>query len=184
VMCSNQCNSAHAMFWKTGPIRPVLLALLLMSTWKLHVTGRSLGWTVVSLLLAFLPELVDIWNTNRTQQWQRSDMNPGGNYDEKAATSLSSLPIDAKVRLTIPTMGCVACVNKVDTSIRRCISAANNIKEERSWLSDTAAKGGVAELTVSGKTREEIDEVVEEVIAAVHDAGFVCKVASFEVHEK
>ena len=115
VMCSNQCNSAHAMFWKTGPIRPVLLALLLMSTWKLHVTGRSLGWTVVSLLLAFLPELVDIWNTNRTQQWQRSDMNPGGNYDEKAATSLSSLPIDAKVRLTIPTMGCVACVNKVDT---------------------------------------------------------------------
>lgn len=55
------------------------------------------------------------WNTNRTQQWQRSDMNPGGNYDEKAATSLSSLPIDAKVRLTIPTMGCVACVNKVDT---------------------------------------------------------------------
>ncbi len=136
----------------------------------------------MSLLLAFLPELVDIWNTNRSQQWQRNDIHPGGNTNQKSL-SLSSLPMEAKVRLTIPTMGCVACVNKVDSSIRR-VSAANNIKEEKSWLSDTAAKGGVAELTISGKTREEIDGVVKEVVGAVHDAGFVCKVASLDVDEK
>ncbi len=113
-------------------------------------------------------------------------MIPSKNRDEKESETLSpSLPFEAKVRLTIPTMGCVACVNKVDSSIRRCVSAANNnIREEKSWLADDLAKGGVAEVTLSGKTREEIDGVVEEVIAAVHDAGFVCNVASLQVHER
>ncbi len=192
--CSNPCVSGILLKYisiplaLTGPIRPVLLSLLLMSTWKLHFTGtRSIGWTIASLLLAFLPELLDIWNTNRSHQWQRDSRPTSRNRDEKESVALSpSLPFEAKVRLTIPTMGCVACVNKVDSSIRRCVSAANNniIREEKSWLSDDPAKGGVAELTLFGKTREEIDGVVEEVIAAVHDAGFVCKVASLQVREK
>lgn len=141
----------------------------------------------MSLLLAFLPELMDVWNTNRSQQWQQKRNNgvlEGIANRENKSTS-STLPIEAKVKLIIPTMGCVACVNKVDSSIRQCISAANNkIREEKSWLADNAAKGGMAELTVLGNTKEDINNIVEDVIAAVTVAGFECKVASIRVDEK
>ena len=140
---------------------------------------HSRGWTIVSLSLAFLPELVDIWNANRSKQWRQLRVD-----DKRGSGEKSSITVEAKLTLNIPTMGCVACVNKVDASIRRCNSAAS-IKEETSWLTGDAAKGGgAAELTIVGGTNEEIDRIVEEVVASVKDAGFRCDVESLRVHGK
>ena len=98
-----------------------------------------------------------------------------------SSTSSSPLPVAAKLRLDIPTMGCVSCVNKVDTSIRQCKSAAN-IREETSWLTDDgSAKGGVAELSIMARTNEEVDAIAKEVVAAVKKAGFQCNVESLRV---
>lgn len=118
----------------------------------------------MSLVLGFLPELVYAWNTFK--RWQR--------------TADTSYPIAAQLRLDIPTMGCVACVNKVDNSIRQCKSASN-IKEEMSWLTDDKAKGGIADVTLSARTSEEIDEIIKDIVAAVETAGFQCNVASLQV---
>lgn len=158
-----------------GPIRPILLPIMLLSTWTL-LPQRSLGWTFLSLFLAFLPESLDIWNTVRSRQWQQTSRD---NNNKVGASSL--LPVSAKLRLNCPTMGCVACVNKIDTSIRQCKSAANNIREEMSWLTETAKKGGTAELTISATTNEEIDRIAKEVVAAVEKAGFQCDVESLRV---
>ena len=84
----------------------------------------------------------------------------------------------AKLTLDCPTMGCVACVNKIDNSIRQCESSANII-EETSWLTDTS-KGGKAELLISTTTKEDIDQVVDEVINAVNKSGFECSVDSIQ----
>jgi len=81
----------------------------------------------------------------------------------------------AKLTLDCPTMGCVACVNKIDNSIRQCKSSANII-EESSWLTDTSTKGGKAELLISAATKEEIDQIVDEVINAINKSGFECSV--------
>jgi len=158
-----------------GPIRPILLPLLLISTWTL-LPQRPLGWTFVSLFLAFLPELVDIWNTTRSQQWQKKNI-------VEPTSIVSPFPMEAKLRLDIPSMGCVACVNKIDTSIRQSKSAAN-IRGETSWLNDGSAKGGMAELSILAKTKEEIDTITEEVLAAISDAGFQCSVESLQVDVK
>ena len=99
---------------------------------------------------------------------------------EKATTSSLPLPMTAKIRLNVPTMGCVACVNKVDTSIRQSKSSAN-IREETSWLTDGSKKGGFAELLVSGESKEEIDGIAEEVVAAVKTAGFQCNVETLKM---
>jgi len=123
---------------------------------------RSVGWTIFSLLVTFLPELVDVLNTTRSRRWQ-------------AKTNVSALPLSAKLLLNCPTMGCVACVNKVDTSIRQSKSAANII-EETSWLTDSTTKGGMAELTIRGRTEDEIKEIVDEVVAVLGNAGFQCSV--------
>jgi hypothetical protein len=134
--------------------------------------------------LAFLPELVDIWNANRSRRWQRTHVDDrcdlGG---KKTAISSSSVTVEAKLTLGIPTMGCVACVNKVDASIRGCNSAAL-IKEETSWLTGGAAKGGTAELLIVARTNEEINRTVEDVVAAVKDAGFRCDIKSLRVDKK
>ena len=81
----------------------------------------------------------------------------------------------AKLKLDCPTMGCVACVNKVDSSIRQCKSSANII-EETSWLTDTSTKGGKAELLLFATTKDDIDQIVDEVINAVNKSGFECSV--------
>ncbi|KAL3808344.1 hypothetical protein ACHAXA_007628 [Cyclostephanos tholiformis] len=168
-----------------GPFRPTLLSLLLIYTWKM-LPYQSSGWTIVSLSLAFLPELVDVWNANRSRQWrQRTRVDDKRDMGEKSTSlSSSSITVEAKLTLNIPTMGCVACVNKVDASIRGCNSAAS-IRDETSWLNGGAAKGGgAAELTIVGGTNEEIDRIVEEVVTSVKDAGFRCDVESLRIDGK
>ena len=90
--------------------------------------------------------------------------------------------MEAKLKLNIPTMGCVACVKKVNSAIRGCNSAAAHILDESSWL--TGVKGGEAEIIIRGSTIEEIDQIVDEVVAAVKVAGFRCDVESIIKGEK
>ena len=159
---------------RLGPIRPVLLPLLLFSTYKL-LPQRSVGWTIISLFLAFLPELVDIWNTIRSKHWQQKH-----SQDNDSMNHAVMYPITAKLTLDCPSMGCVACVNKIDTSIRQSKSS-DNIREETSWLTDGSAKGGMAELTISAESNDAINVIVDEVVAAVEDAGFQCKVKRLQI---
>ena len=174
------CSHIIDYLYHTGPIRPILLPLFLLSTWKLF-PHRSISWTIVSIFLAFLPELVGVKNIVRSKQWQRKhDGDIIGNQDAEDEATLSSLPITAKLQLNIPTMGCVACVNKVDSSIRQCKSSSN-VREETSWLTEGDAKGGMAELLISASTNEELDKIVEEVADAVNNAGFKCDVESLQV---
>jgi copper chaperone CopZ len=165
-----------------GPIRPALLPLLLISTWR-QLPHQSRWWTIVSLYLAFLPELVDIYtNLSRQRQKNHSRFQNITNDQSIAASSLSSNVLETKLKLNIPTMGCVACVNKVNASIRGCNSAAEHILDESSWL--TGTNGGEAELIIRGRTREEIDQIVEEVVDAAKVAGFRCNVESITKVEK
>ena len=165
-----------------GPIRPILLPLLLLSTWRLlpHQSGR---WTVVSLCLAFLPESVDIYtNLSRQRQTNRSIQNVTNDQSIAPTSLTSSNVMEAKLKLNIPTIGCVACVKKVNSAIRGCNSAAAHILDESSWL--TGTKGGEAEVIIRGSSIEEIDQIVEEVVTAVKVAGFRCDVESITKGKK
>ena len=83
-------------------------------------------------------------------------------------------PINAKITLDIPTMGCVACINKINSSIRGC-GVSTSIQDEKSWLKD---QGGVAELTVSAGSIDDINTIALEVKRAVDKAGFHCEIKS------
>ena len=151
-----------------GPVRPLLLPLLLLSTWSL-LPQRSLGWTALSLFLAFLPELVYIFNSLASNQWKR-----------EKDTSLQNNAVTATLQLAIPSMGCIACVNKIDTSIRQCDSATS-ITQEKSWLTEGPGKGGMAELKISAQSTEEIDKVVQNVVIAIKNAGFESETESLQI---
>eukprot|EP00970_Alexandrium_tamarense_P018535 scaffold13347_cov188-Alexandrium_tamarense.AAC.4 len=88
----------------------------------------------------------------------------------------------ATLRLAIPSMGCVACVNKIDTSIRNCkYYVSSNINQERSWLTDDSQKGGMAELSIWASSSDDVQKIAEEVVSAVTNAGFECKVDSLQM---
>jgi hypothetical protein len=132
-------------------------------------------------MLAFLPEAVFVWNKFTTSKFQLNDSRHCSATEEERASVLSTLPVKAKITLDVPTMGCVACVNKVDSSIRSC-AFSTNIQREKSWLKD--GKGGVAELMVAAESRDAIDKIVEEVVGAVGKAGFQCEVKNVQLNAK
>lgn len=152
-----------------GPVRPILLSLLLFSTWKLS-SQRPIGWTILSLFLSLLPELVHTFNLIKTTQWKKRQI-----------SFQNTDVVTAKLQLAIPGMGCVACVNKIDASIRQCKSATR-IAQEKSWLNaPEMGKGGMAELIISASSDEEVDDVVKSVISAIRDAGFECQKESLQI---
>lgn len=152
-----------------GPVRPILLSLLLFSTWKLS-SQRPIGWAILSLFVAFLPELVHTFNLIKTTQWKKRQISFQNND-----------VVTAKLQLEIPGMGCVACVNKIDASIRQCKSATR-ITQEKSWLNaPEIGKGGMAELIISASTDEDVDDIVKSVISTIREAGFECQKKSLQI---
>eukprot|EP00956_Cyclotella_meneghiniana_P039038 scaffold164369_cov48-Cyclotella_meneghiniana.AAC.2 len=154
-----------------GPIRPFFLSVFGLLTWK-QIQQRRPIWTAVSLILAFLPEGVFVWNKITEQHFHQTEESLPDNSQS------ATLPINAIITLDIPTMGCVACVNKIDSSIRGCGVSANII-DEKSWLKD---QGGVAELKVSAGSVDDIDKIALEVKRAVNKAGFQCEIDSLDIN--
>ena len=164
-------------------MRPYLLSVLLLSTWKL-LPQRSIGWSALSLFLAFLPEVLHLWNASQTRGWKQQKSNVNKVNSSKGEADALGNSVTATLRLNIPTMGCVACVNKIDSSIRKCESAVSNtIIEEASWLNEGQEKGGRAELKISASNSDGVQKVVDEVVLAVGNAGFDCKVESLNIDE-
>ena len=126
----------------------------------------------MSLILAFLPEGVFVWNKITEQHFHQTEESLPDNSQS------ATLPINAIITLDIPKMGCVACVNKIDSSIRGCGVSANII-DEKSWLKD---QGGVAELKVSAGSVDDIDKIALEVKRAVNKAGFQCEIDSLDIN--
>ncbi len=159
----------------SGPIRPYMLSLLILTTIKLF-PQRSIGWTIMSLSLGFLPEALDICNSYRVRLRSQTV----SDHDGSEANSILTLDkrMTATLRLNVPTMGCVACVNKIDSTIRQFGLRNRNIRDGASWLTDGSQKGGMAELKITGSSADEIEKMKDEVMAAIENAGFTCDVNS------
>lgn len=184
-----------------GPMRPFFLSVLayltITTTSRLAtpISTQLLRWTI-----ALLPELLHIWNNTyfQRQKWLNkmvpSTSSAKRTVDSTTTTSSSGSSTDQNVEmrrvsiyLDCPTMGCVACINKIDSSLRNAASegTAAQVEDAKSWLLDGDVKGGKAKVTLSipkGSAGEEEDDndldssIVSSVIASVEKAGFPCKV--------
>ena len=142
-----------------GPVRPTFLALLAYLNW----TARPpLATGVVRLSLALLPEMVHFANRWLAYAWQ--------NRAIQAFTNDTDDIITATVEVEIPTMGCVACVQKIDASLRQ--SAPSQILHATSWLDSDKEKGGRAKVHMALRSREELDSLNESILKSIDSAGF------------
>lgn len=116
-----------------------------------------------------MPEIVYLWNKLAIRFY--------GQSEETTDTGLQVVA-NAKITVNIPNMGCVACVNKIDSAIRNC-SFSENITQEKSWLKD---EGGMAEVLVQTENREELDKMAAELQQAIGVAGFKCDIINKDMN--
>jgi len=147
-----------------GPSRPYFLSLLF------YVTFFTSGTTVPQILLrfsiAFLPELVHFWN-NQKRVFSANKITSSSSM----MSANSSRGMVATVEFDIPTMGCVACINKIDSLLR------NQFDQEKvvvvtSWLDSDRPKGGTAKVILNVGSKEEAVIVSQSLVEAVESIGF------------
>lgn len=146
-----------------GPVRPLFLAILV----SLNIfTGASPRQSLWRYSLALMPEGVFFCNEYRKRQWQHRVENAA---TATAPTSMDEGRLRATMMVNIPTMGCVACINKIESRLRSC--APNNIATASSWL-EKDRKGGSAKLDVYVDSEQDLQALSATVVNAIEGAGF------------
>ena len=139
-----------------GPTRPFFLSLLLYATLTTNSSATTKAW-VLRWSVALLPEALDLYNS-----WRRTP---------KRKTSSTVPALEAKVRLSIPTMGCVACIQTIDAALRR----VEGVVEASSALNPLGAKGGYATVRFHVHDDDdptELHQRIESLMQSVRAAGF------------
>ena len=145
-----------------GPIRPYLMAVM--------VTYYSFQSSPSAMLfryaIALMPELVFGWNELVRSTWNRRRI---------SGDMVEGSMVKATIVVDVPTMGCVACVNKIESSLRN--SVPDYIETASSWLNpkekvEGGKKGGQAKIEVKATSRDDLDNLAQSLVGAIEDAGF------------
>jgi len=159
-----------------GPVRPIFLSVLMYATAmsfpgpKMNGLGKWCSNTAITFFLALMPELLHIWNNN---SWRRLAS------QVTTATTANDAKVGATVELDIPSMGCAACINKIDSTI----TGSNGVLSGRSWLNDDP-KGGRARFDIAANSIDDVNEIIKSVVEKVDGSGFPCRVETVDVVDK
>lgn len=152
-----------------GPLRPFFLSILAYLTIATRAQTKpqlmALRWTI-----ALLPELLHLWNTFTTRQSHR-----------KLQSSSTDVPTtEVAVYLDCPTMGCVACIQNVNSSLQKALqSTGSNVYQIQaidSWLLEGDRKGGKAKIRFSTLGDKYNKRIVSMLTRAMKRSGFPCTV--------
>jgi hypothetical protein len=110
--------------------------------------------------VALLPEAVDLHNRRRSNK--RADL-----------VSDTSMTLKATIRLEVPTMGCVACINTIDAALnRRDIARRARVLTASSSLHPLGMKGGSVAIEAVAESEAALAELVSDLIGATDSVGF------------
>jgi copper chaperone CopZ len=142
-----------------GPVRPYFVSLLLYLSIVDYYSGSRqrplqllFRWTI-----ALLPELLFAWNNNRmiVPQKQRPRTN---NVNDIERTTMT-------IKLVVPTMGCVACIN----AIQNAVSRVDGVESVSSHLQET---GGETVVRLSSPNGSSVAVTEQMIVKAIADSGF------------
>jgi len=152
-----------------GPLRPYFISLLIVTS----SSSRTFASLVLNWCIALMPEIVYLVNQRQifTQNQTSGDF----------SQPLDHWGYEATIHLKIKDMGCAACVNKINESMRRLDKNNGDkyIKRAESWLNDEE-KGGRARLVIALSNEDEIDILVKDAVQIVERAGFHCTLERVE----
>ena len=169
-----------------GPLRPFFLSILtyLTITTRSHTKPSTmiLRWTI-----ALLPELLHFWNTSRMKIGKSNSKTLS---QQTTTTSAATPTTDVAVYLDCPTMGCVACIQNVNSSLQKAMQSDRSICQIQSvdaWLLEGNRKGGKAKIRFSTTTtttttttmdkEDGVDpKIVSKLTQSLQKSGFPCSV--------
>jgi hypothetical protein len=152
-----------------GPLRPYFLSLQVYLT--IISRPSKVSVSLIRFSIAFMPELLHFWNKYERYQWRR-----------KRSSETRDYLLTAIVEIDVPTMGCVACINKIDASVRQC--APEHITSATSWLDPARPKGGRTKVQVSATSKAELNSITQSILKSIEGAGFGgSSVDTIEIHQ-
>jgi hypothetical protein len=119
----------------------------------------SLPQILLRLSIAFLPEMMHTWN-NRHKFLQ-----------QKNAPSIDS-GMMATLEFDVPSMGCVACINKIDSTLRSNNKRYKKVVDVTSWLDPALPKGGATKVTLTVESKEEAEAIGQSLVETFDSIGF------------
>jgi copper chaperone CopZ len=132
------------------------------------MTLTSLTGAATRIAMALLPEGVHLWNTYHDDTYTTmtgADNSPTMNDDYKVNSYYYYT-----VQLDVPTMGCVACINAINSSIRQ---VSPLVVEGSSWLHHPDIQGGGrVSVTLAVATETELEPLIQQVQQSIANAGF------------
>ena len=155
-----------------GPCRPFFLSMLFLSTRSsIHQYLPVWNHVFIPWMIALMPEWIHLFNTYLVKQFRAKQTNIVKTANE---TNVSDI-LSAELELNISGMGCVACIQKIDSSTR---NSSNNVKDASSWLLPKEMNGqkkcGKAIVLIKGGSIKDLEHSATKVIQAVEKAGFQC----------
>mmetsp|Transcript_26864 Transcript_26864/g.40809 ORF Transcript_26864/g.40809 Transcript_26864/m.40809 type:complete len:331 (+) Transcript_26864:99-1091(+) len=159
---------------KLGPLRPYFFAVLLNTLipkafvpMNQGIDFATIRLRTIQLVLAFLPEIVHLWNITSAKRLQSKKTSGFGNVETSTSYQLE---------LSIPGMGCVACINKINNSLRR----NQAVSDTQAWLNEET--GGRARVQYNVNSYTDAESIAESLAEAVKTAGFVnCKIENLRL---
>lgn len=166
-----------------GPIRPYFISLVFVLTVDNAWTAGSRRFLLGDILrwgVALMPEILYVWTVTRSSAGSSVKTKSVRNHSILRGQDVMS--VEATVVLDIPSMGCVACVNSIDSSLRNVEVSDSIILDSRSYLYPRGRKGGYATVHLAAVTENEVHEQVRRLVDAVRAAGFEeCAVSSLAI---
>lgn len=169
-----------------GPCRPFFLSMLLLST-RSSIQQYFPLWNHAFLpwMIALMPEWIHLSNTYFVKQF-RAKQTERIKSDDGTTRSVPNVPefMSAELELNISGMGCVACIQKIDSSTRK---SSNNVIDASSWLfpkdDEGQKKGGKAKVSLKGTSINDLECTAAKVIQAVEKSGFHCESKQLTIKE-
>ncbi|CAJ1940252.1 unnamed protein product [Cylindrotheca closterium] len=174
-----------------GPVRPYFFSLLLYVNALTIKKGLStIPQMVMRTIIALLPEGLHLWTNYRNKRYQSINTEVGVEAGDVSATVESSInssngsfskevsndrSINMVMELDVPTMGCVACINKIDRLLRQSqeqSTESNKVRSVSSILDAEKAKGGKAVVKLSVGSTEEAEKIGNSLVEQLDKLGF------------
>lgn len=169
----NAVSSLGCMGFNTvlGPVRPFFVSILIINSIKSFRSTATL-LIVGQWFIALLPEIVHWYNTSKQQ------------FNDAVASNIyKHAKAGTVITLSIPSMGCVSCINKIMSTLQTSDTNAPMVK---SWLLDKTddqqgKRGGMAEITVGGTSPGEVNDLANDYMQRIISAGFQdCAIVTIE----
>ena len=153
-----------------GPLRPYFVATLLFKSIEMFtLTQTNIVKFMGAWFLALLPEIIHFMNHRRASK-TRVLFNDECYYSNDMKRIL--------VTLNIPSMGCVACINKIDATIQNFEHVING-----SSKLNNIGKGGIGTVLLECSNDTDVETITQKLVQSVTDAGFPCEIDGISVQE-